>query len=93
MAQLSLVQDIQPLSTFRGNVTGFIKQVQSTHRPLVITNHGRSAAVLLDVVKYEELLEKLELLQDINTAERQMTDGKGVSHDDALTQVLAGIAA
>lgn len=93
MAQLSLVQDIQPLSAFRGNVTGFIKQVQSTHRPLVITNHGRSAAVLLDVVKYEELLEKLELLQDIHTAERQMTDGKGVSHDNALTQVLAEIAA
>ncbi len=91
MTQLSLVQDIQPLSTFRGNVTGFIKQVQTTHRPLVITNHGRSAAVLLDVVKYEELIEKLELLQDIHTAERQMMDGKGVSHDDALTQVLAGI--
>ena len=92
MAQLSLMQDIQPLSTFRGNVTGFIKQVQTTHRPLVITNHGRSAAVLLDVAKYEELLEQLELLQDVQTAERQLAEGKGVIHDEALTQVLAGIA-
>ncbi len=92
MAQLSLVNDIQPLSTFRGNVTGFIKQVQTTHRPLVITNHGRSAAVLLDVAKYEELLEQLELLQDVHAAERQLASGNGLSHDEALTHILAGIA-
>jgi antitoxin YefM len=93
MAQLSLVQDIQPLSTFRGNVTGFIKQVQTTHRPLVITNHGRSAAVLLDVTKYEELLEQLDLLRDIHLAEQQLADGKGVPHTEALHQVLADIPA
>ncbi len=92
MAHISLTQDIQPLSTFRGNVTGFIKQVQTTHRPLVITNHGRSAAVLLDVQKYEELLEQLELLQEINAAERQLAVGKGVSHDEALSHLLTGIA-
>lgn len=92
MTQVSFVQDIQPLSAFRSNVTGFIKQVQMTQRPLVITNHGRSAAVLLDVAKYDELLEQLELLQDVQTAERQIAAGKGIAHDDALKQVLAGIA-
>jgi PHD/YefM family antitoxin component YafN of YafNO toxin-antitoxin module len=54
------------------------------HRPLVITNHGRSAAVLLDVIKYEEIMERLELLQDIHLA-----DGKVVSHSEALEQALA----
>ena len=92
MAQLSLMQDIQPLSVFRGNVTGFIKQVQTTHRPLVITNHGRSAAVLLDVSKYEELLDRLELLQEIHLAEQQLADDKGVKHEEALQQILADIS-
>lgn len=91
MTQVSFVQDIQPLSAFRSNVTGFIKQVQTTHRPLVITNHGRSAAVLLDVAKYDELMEQLELLRDVQTAERQIEAGKGIGHDDALKQILAGI--
>ena len=91
MGQFSFIQDIQPLSTFRGNVTGFIKQVQTTHRPLVITNHGRSAAVLLDVAKYEEIMERLELLQDIHLAESQLTGGKGISHAEALKQALAVI--
>jgi prevent-host-death family protein len=89
MGSFSFVQDIQPLSTFRGNVTGFIKQVQDTHRPLVITNHGRSAAVLLDVIKYEEIMERLELLQDIHLAESQLADGKGVIHSEAFEQALS----
>jgi prevent-host-death family protein len=92
MNQISFAQDIQPLSTFRSNVSGFINQVQSTHRPLIITNHGRSAAVLLDVVMYDKLMEQLALLQDIQMAERQIVDGNGVNHEDALAQVLAGIA-
>ena len=91
MEPFSFSQDIQPLSTFRGNVTGYIKQVQSTHRPLVITIHGRSAAVLLDVVKYEEIMERLELLPDIHLAERQLADGTGINHDEALKQALAVI--
>ena len=67
--------------------------MQTTHRPLVITNHGRSAAVLLDVTKYEELLEQLDLLRDIHLAEQQLADGKGVPHTEALQQVLADIPA
>jgi len=89
MGAFSFVQDIQPLSTFRGNVTGFIKQVQDTHRPLVITNHGRSAAVLLDVIKYEEIMERLELLQDIHLAESQLAERRGVSHSEAFEQALS----
>lgn len=92
MERISLAQDIQPLSSFRSNVAGFIKQVQSTHRPLVITSHGRSAAVLLDVNNYEALMERLDLLQDVHTAERQLAAGEGISHEEALTQVLSLVA-
>ena len=91
MARISLAQDIQPLSAFRSNVAGFIKQVQSTHRPLVITNHGRSAAVMLDVNNYEALLARLDLLEAINTAERQLAAGKGIPHEEALKQVLSAV--
>jgi hypothetical protein len=47
--------------------------------------------VLLDVTKYEEIMERLELLQDIYLAESQLADGKGVSHSEALDQALAVI--
>lgn len=80
MQRILLDQDIKPLSEFRANAAAFIKHVQTTKRPLVITTHGKSAAVLLDVVEYETLVEKSEVLQDIHTAERQLEEGKGLGH-------------
>ena len=88
MPRVLLDQDIKPLSEFRANAAAFIKQVQITKRPLVITTHGKSAAVLLDVAEYEALIEKSEVMQDIHTAERQLEEGKGLGHEEAKSRVL-----
>jgi prevent-host-death family protein len=88
MQRVLLDQDIKPLSEFRANAAAFIKQVQTTKRPLVITTHGKSAAVLLDVAEYEALIEKSEVLQDIHMAERQLEEGKGLGHEEAKSRVL-----
>ena len=84
-----LDQDIHPLSEFRARVASFIQQVHKTHRPVVITNRGKSAAVLLDVSDYESLLDKLELIQDVRDAEKQIDSGEGIAHDTAKRQLLA----
>ncbi len=91
MARLYLTQDIQPLAVFRAKVSAFVEQVGKTHRPLVITQHGKSAAVLLNVEEYEMLLEKLDLLQDVYHAEKQIEGGEGILHDAARKQLLRKI--
>jgi antitoxin YefM len=83
-----LDEDIKPLSEFRANATAFIKQVKDSKRPLVITQHGRGAAVLMGVREYEQLLAKLELLQDIQQAETEIAEGKGVEHRTARKHAL-----
>ncbi|MGE0129923.1 MAG: type II toxin-antitoxin system Phd/YefM family antitoxin [Blastocatellales bacterium] len=89
MPKIQLDQDIRPLSEFRAKTTTFVQQVRETGRPLVITQNGRSAAVLLDVVEYEKLLERLEVLEDVIKAEKQIDEGKGVSHSEAKKQLMA----
>lgn len=88
MARLFLEQDIRPLSEFRAKMTAFVKQVRKTHRPIVITHRGKSAAVLLNVFEYETLLDKVELFQDIRDAENEIEEGKGISHEAAKKQAL-----
>ena len=61
-------QDIQPLSAFRANAAGFLDQVRATKRPLVLTQHGKSAAVLLDVNEYDAMVDELEFVRDIGHA-------------------------
>lgn len=92
MASVRFSEDVRPLSEFRANAAAFVQQVQTTQRPIVLTQHGRSAAVLLDVTEYERLVERAEVLEDIRTAEEQVARGEGVDHDAALERVLAHIA-
>lgn len=85
-------QDIKPLSEFRANVATFVEQVQVTKRPLILTQHGRSAAILLAVEEYEALIDRADLVNDVRTAETQIAAGKGVAHGKALAMVRARLA-
>jgi len=87
MKRINLEQDIKPLTEFRANVTAFVQKVRKTKRPIVITQHGRSSAVLLDVKEYELLLEKIEILQDIKLAEKQLNEGQSIDHDEVKENI------
>lgn len=91
MRRLVVNQDIHPISEFRTGVTSFLKQVHDTKRPLVITQHGKGVAVLMDVNEYENILERIELLEDIQTSEKQIEKGKGVEHEKAKALILKKI--
>jgi antitoxin YefM len=83
MVKLKPSEDIIPLSEFRSNMAATISQLRDTRRPVVLTEHGRSAAVLLGISDYEALLDEVDLLRDIRTAEAQLEAGKGVSNTRA----------
>lgn len=78
---------VTPPSDFRANVASFVDQVRESHRPLVWTQHGRSAAVPLGVEHYEELVEELELLRDIVRAEGQLDSDEGLSEEEATKRL------
>ncbi len=91
MQKLKLDQDIKPLSEVRNGMATFIKQVHDTKRPLIITQRGKSAAVLLDVHEYELMQDKLDLLTDIKTSLNQLNKGEGISHENARKKLLGRI--
>ena len=91
MQRLKIDQDIRPMSEFRTGIASFLKQVHDTKRPLVITQHGKGVAVLIDVGEYEAMQEKIEVLQDIHTAMAQIEVGGGVNHNEAKKRILGRI--
>lgn len=88
MQRLKIDQDIKPLSEVRIGIASYIKQVRDTKRPVVITQHGKGVAVLLDASEYESMQERLELLTDVQTSLGQLANGQGVTHEDAKKKVL-----
>ena len=88
MQRLKIDQDIKPLSEIRTGIANFIKQAHDTKRPVIITQHGKSVAVLLDAQEYEAMQERLDLLGDIQTSLAQLEAGQGIAHEKAKEQVL-----
>lgn len=92
MPKLKPSRDIQPVTEFRANAAQFIEQVRKTGEPVILTQHGKSAAVLLDVDAYEALIDEIELLRDVRTAEEQVAAGKGLSHAAVAKKLRARLA-
>lgn len=88
MSRFRVDEDIRPLSEFRASVASFVKRLSETRRPMVLTQHGRGVAVLLDVGEFERMQERLELLEDLLRAEGELAAGEGIPHDEARARVL-----
>jgi prevent-host-death family protein len=52
---MDITRDIVPLSEFKQNASKFVKQLQATRSPLILTVNGKPAAVLQDPASFQEL--------------------------------------
>ena len=82
MTKVNYAEDIVPLSAFRADVTRLMAQTRQTHRPIVITQNGRAANVFLDVADYQKLIDKLDLVMDIDKGEQDIAAGRTHSTDE-----------
>ncbi len=70
MSRLRPAQDVRPVTEFRANASAFLEQIRSTKCTVILTQHGRSAAVLLDPAVYEDLLSELAHLREMQATEQ-----------------------
>ncbi len=66
--------DIQPLTAFKQNASGLLRQMQRTGRPIVLTRNGKAAAVAMDVESYRELIAEIDRLETIEGVRRGLED-------------------
>jgi prevent-host-death family protein len=84
---ISLTNDIEPLSEFRKRSADFVKRLKKDKQPIVLTQHGKRAAVLMDVSEYERFTKKMEMLEDLLEAKQQVEQGKTYSMDEAKKRI------
>lgn len=84
---ISISRDIEPLSEFRKRSADFIKRLKKDKQPIVLTQHGKSAAVLMDVAEYERFSKKLDLLEDLLEAKQQVQQGETYTMEEAQDRI------
>ena len=80
-------EDIRPVTDFRNHAAEILAQVKTTKRPVVITQKGKSAAVLVDAERYERQQELLELLQKIAKGVKAAEEGRLIPHAQVMREV------
>lgn len=71
------------VTTLKRKATEIIAELSEGHEPVLITQHGRPAAYLVDVESYDALNQRVAVLEGIARGERAVDEGRAVSHAEA----------
>ena len=71
------------VTTLKRKATEIIDQVQLARQPVLITQHGKPAAYLVDVESFEATERRLSVLEGIALGEQAVREGRTVSHTGA----------
>lgn len=84
--------NIIPVSDLRRDAAGVLKQLKESKEPLVITQRGRAAAVMLSVEAYERSERDRELLRMLAKGEKEINAEDGYDIDSVLAEADALLA-
>jgi prevent-host-death family protein len=75
------------VTTLKRKATEIIADLEQDHQPVLITQHGRPAASLVDVESFEALNQRIAVLEGIARAEQAIEQGRVVSHVEAKNRM------
>jgi len=84
---MSMLQDIRPVSYLKSRSADILKQVNETHRPIIITQNGEPKAVLQDPESYENMRNTIGLLKLLSLAEEDVRQGLTVTQDQVFQNI------
>jgi PHD/YefM family antitoxin component YafN of YafNO toxin-antitoxin module len=84
---MNLTQDIHSLTDFKRNTPEFLRQLNESGHPLVLTINGKAELVVQDAASYQRLFDLAERLDTIHAVKEGWASadrGEGRSLDDAF---------
>ena len=81
---MARVPEIVPITDLRQDSSAVLKRVRSSREPVIITQRGRAAAVLLSVEEYERTENERQILLLLARGEKEIAQGEGHTLDDVL---------
>lgn len=71
------------VTTLKREATKVLKELRQEKEPVLITEHGKPSAYLVDVEHFEYLQKKLVILEGLARGEKAINEGRVVSNEEA----------
>ena len=89
MDHLRVSEDIVPLSEFKAHASEWLKRIAQTGAPIVITQNGRAAAVLVSPGEFDALTERGRLLQAVAEGIADADRGRLTDHESMVAEMTS----
>ncbi len=84
---MKISTDIKPVSYLKSRAADMLKQVNETHRPIIITQNGEPKAVLQDPESYENMRNMIGIMKLISISEDDIRSGKTKVQSDVFSEL------
>lgn len=78
---------VEIVTSLKRKATEILGDLAESQEPVMITQHGKPAAYLLDTETFESMVDRIELLEGIARGEQANGQGRVVSHQEAKNRM------
>jgi prevent-host-death family protein len=86
---MARIPNIIPISDLRQDAAKVLKRVEESGEPVVISQRGRAAAVMLSLEAFERSERDRELLHLLAKGEMEIEAGEGHDLDSVITEAVS----
>ena len=82
-------EGIKPISDFRKDSSKIIKELRKNREPILLTQRGRSIAVLLDIETFEQMEQAAQIRTSYLRGVEDIQQGRVHTHADVVREIKA----
>jgi len=88
---MARIPEVVPITDLRQDAAAVLRRVRGRKQPLIITQRGRAAAVMLSLDAYERGEHERQILLLLARGEREIAAGEGHDLDAVLAEADAAL--
>ena len=81
---MGMEKNIKPISYLKANAAKIADELKQSHSPMIITQNGEAAMVVLSVAEYERTQQALAMSQILGRSKKDIENGNTVSSKAAF---------
>ena len=87
MQSLRVAENIIPVTEFKAKAAEWLRRVGETSEPLVITQKGKAAGVLVSPEVFDRLTERARFIHAVEQGVDDLEAGRTYSHEDVVAEM------
>lgn len=86
---MNRIPTIVPVTDLRQDAAAVLKKLRESREPMIITQRGRAAAVMISIEEYERESSERQILHLLARGEKEIDAGEGFDLDSVLAEADA----